>query len=445
LRINTKYYLSCPSCGAKYDDDGFRINCDACFVDKQKSILKFEPTVTPKIDKTARGLKRYLSFLPKMENSFEAPNFLETFPSTGFAEEYGFKRLYLTVTGYVPERNINSPTCSFKDLETFTVLQRRLSHNVRKPLLLSSAGNTARAFVYYAAHVEHPVIIVLPAASRNFLWLHCEDGLLERVKKYCKVIFVDQPANYRDASKLSRCIAEEIKGSSHEEGGYHNIGRTTGLGICALSFFDTVNDIPDHYVQAVGSGVGVLAALRNYAFLSGDRARDITYHLVQNIPYTPLVDAIERNKSFSVHEYISYIDTSCSPMLTSAEPAYDPSGGMRDAMKSGHHLCGHGATNNEILHAHHEFWRLEGIETTLPAAAAVAMLIKASRTGQIPKGDLIQLNITGCGESALKHDKGYFYVPASCTSATKECCQDRSQFLKWIDTVREELCNTPQI
>lgn len=434
-----RYHLLCPGCGSTYSDDGIRVDCDICSGEGRRAILEFLPDGTPSINKDTRGLMRYADFLPGCEGLLDFTNPVTTFQSRGFADKYGFKNLFLTVTGYLPQKNIYAPTCSFKELEAIAVLTRLLSYGVKKPLLLSSAGNTARAFAYYAAKLKYPVIAVVPANSRSFLWLPDQEDLFENAQRYFKAVFVEYPANYLNASRLAALIWERYKDALIVEGGYRNIGRTTGLGICALNFFETVGEMPSHYIQAVGSAGGVLAVLRSYGLLSKPDSRGIAYHLVQNAPYTVLTDAIENKSSFSLPEYFPFIDTVCSPMLTSADPAYDYPGGLRPAMDSGQRLYGYGVTNEEISRAKHEFWRLENIELLDPAAAAVAALAKNSDSGRISKNELIQLNITGCGESFQKTQSGYFYIPPTCSPVSQGYCYDSNKFSEWIDKEGDRL------
>jgi len=443
IKAIDKYKVTCPGCGESYKDDGLIVHCEKCLQAGKKAILAYTPINQPQINKDKKYLQRYQDFLPGDNPYPELPNAIKTIKSEKFAGKYGLKNLYLTLTGYLPREDIYSPTCSFKELEAICVLHRLKSHSVKKTILLSSAGNTARAFAYYAALFEHPIIMVVPASSRSFLWLPHEEGLFEKVARFVRLLFIDFPSNYRDASKLAALIGKRYGDDLFMENGFFNIGRNAGLGVCALNFFDTLGRFPENYVQAVGSGTGALAVLRTYKLLDAVAVKGLSCHLVQNAPYTPLVDAIEQQvEGFSLPVYEKYIDTACSPMLTSADPAYEYPGGLRNFIQNGQLIHGYCVTNEEIFRTQYEFWKLENIQLLLPAAAAVAALIKDSNRPDLNKESLIQLNLTGCGDIARQEHNGYFYVPAypACESSVPQSlCWEMTKFEEWIDTFGDRL------
>lgn len=440
MKIKKEYHLYCPHCASKYNDDGSRIRCSKCEGEGRQTILEFYPEYKPEIDEHSGGIGRYDDFLPGKTPIEDTVPMVNTVRSEHFASKYGFNKLFFTYTGYEKTLNISSPTCSFKDFEAITVIHRLKSFGVSKPILLSSAGNTARAFSYFGAKNQHPTIIVVPANSRNYLWLPEEKGLFDNVRKYIKVFFIKQPGNFLDASNLTKLITSRLHEGLLPEGGYFNIGRTSGLGVCALNFFDVTGQMPDHYVQAVGSASGALSALRAYALLNKELAVKVNFHLVQNYPYNPLTFAIDRHAAFTAADFMKHMDTACAPMLTSANPAYDCSGGIRGLIdKEGMSFYGYSVTNEEIYQTHHEFMKLENIDLLLPAAAALAGLLKAKNNGIIKDDELVQVNITGCGALARRIENGYFYVPSADNAIDLEVCRDQAAFEKWFNYAEEHL------
>lgn len=430
--MRKKYSLRCPSCGTVYEEDGTRIGCEPCDSVHGKTILEFLPDYKPEIDTTQQSVRRYEGFLPGDWGMDEFPLSVKTIKSDGFAKKYGFTNLHFTLTGYAPKLSLESATCSFKELEAITVLHRLRSYGITKPLIVASAGNTARAFAYYATKFKARVIIVTPANCHGSLWLPDEDGLLEASQEYVKVVFLTHPANYKNASELSQRISAHFGDALQSEGGFLNIGRTMGLGMCALNFFDTVGKVPDHYVQAVGSGAGAIGAMRCYGLLSDD-ANKVALHLVQNAPYTPLVDAIEAHAPLQVEPYLKYSDTACSPMLTSADPGYDYPGGLKSFMDKGQKISGEKVSSREIYQAQYEFWRLEGLHLLLPAAAAIAALIKDASVGRVDRDSLIQVNLTGVGDIQLQADKGYFHIPSALgEDVDMHVATNADSFDRWI-------------
>jgi len=428
-----EYDLYCSSCGNSYIDDGYRITCTICQNKEIKSILEFRPRYQPEIDYKYSNLARYRNFLPFTGEINDEIVYITTQKSKSFASKYGFNNLYFTYTGYNEDLGIASPTCSFKDFEAFGVLNRLKSYDISRPLLLSSAGNTARAIAYYAAKIHYPVIIIVPNNSRQYLWLPHENGLFDNVTKYVKIFFVNQPGNFNDTAKLANLLGAHLDDEVLSEGGYFNIGRTCALGICALSFFDQTGIFPNHFVQAVGSGSGPLSALRAYRLLKENSLEQISFHIIQNYPYVPLVESIKEETNVQVGKYLHKIDTACAPMLTSGDPAYNYPGGIYHEMNKGNTFYAYGVTNEEIYRMQYEFWKLEKKQLLLPAAATVAGLIKVKKDGRIKDEEVIQVNITGCGDIAKRNNDGYFYIPSfNDVSISKEVCNSELVFEKWF-------------
>jgi cysteate synthase len=438
------YTLKCPNCEAEYVDDGIRLDCDVCSDAGRKVILEYCPVRMPSINTAQSGLARYAEFLPGKYPITSEACLTKTFKSENLAGKYGFENLYFTCTGMNANLGIGAATASFKDLEAISVLHRLKSFDINKPLVLSSAGNTARAFAYYAGKYSYPVLLVVPHDSRRFLWIPTEKGLRERVSVYVRVVLIDQPGKYSHASMLAENILSLLGDSVIAEGGYFNIGRNCGLSTCALDFYTQTGSLPDHYVQAAGSGVGVLAAMRAYALLDPERSKSISYHLVQNSPYDPLVRAINDGQVFSPLEHYRYIDTVCSPMLTSTDPAFNYPGGIAEAISKGTSTYGYSVNNNEILNMHYEMQELENIQVLLPAAVALAGLLVAKESGKIDPRQTIQVNITGCGEIEAKSKRGFFYLNKSTEEPSPEHISFGGNFFEqWFANVEKDILDFP--
>jgi len=110
----SKYQLKCLSCGKEYEDDHFRMQCDAqhepsllrsVYKDKKLTLHKDKP-----------GMFRFYDYLP-VERTIEAKGAPVTYKSTGLAEYLGLENLYIIFNGYWPEKNARMDTASFKELE----------------------------------------------------------------------------------------------------------------------------------------------------------------------------------------------------------------------------------------------------------------------------------------------------------------------------------------
>ncbi len=421
------YLIKCPKCNNMTEDSGYDLGCSVCgkvvpFVEfSNQSLLQKNDTKF-----------KYGSFLPGDFNidGIDCP--IATFKSEGLAKYLNLKNLYITITGYVPRLGIFSPTCSFKELEAIAVLKRIKSHKNDKVLIVSSAGNSARAFAYYAALFKVKTLIIIADESRSYLWLPNHSKIDENLNKYVKLVSIRKPSSYHDASKLAALINQKMNDKSEIEGGFTNISRIKGLGLVGTSFYDFVKRTPDYYFQAVGSGSGAISVMREYDSI--DSANKVMYCLSQNKPYTPLVDSINNPKQkVEPSKYSPYADMVCAPMLTSSDPVYNYPGGIKEAIDSGKDFMGISVSNEETYEAQRLFYKYESIETLLPAATSIAALIKTSK--KIDRNKTVQLNVTGAGESSVKNKFGYFYIPA--VEVDSDILNNLEEFIKnlgdWLD------------
>ncbi len=70
------------------------------------------------------GIWKFLDWLPVHGIIPEASACSVTYKSMGLARELGLKNLYISFSGYWPERDVWMRTCSFKDLEAAPTVQR---------------------------------------------------------------------------------------------------------------------------------------------------------------------------------------------------------------------------------------------------------------------------------------------------------------------------------
>lgn len=400
----TEYKLMSVDSAKIFDDEGWTLDAPneskpglirAVYAEKQFNKLKDE-----------LGIYKFANWLPvkqMLKGSF-APL---SYKSKGLGKKLGLKNLYITFSGYWPEKGIEMSTCSFKETEAFSVCGRKNDHN-GKVLVVASAGNTARAFARVCSDNNIPLLLCVPEDNLNALWFD------RPINDNVKLIASKTGGDYFDAIHLSNVAVE------HEnfipEGGAKNVARRDGMATTMLSAVDIIGEIPDYYFQAVGSGTGAIAAWEaNLRFIEDGRFGNKKTKLMvsQNIPFHPIYDAWKANSrqmlSFDDNEARKQVEIMDAKVLSNRKPPYSLSGGLFDALKdsNGDVLL---ANNDEARKAAVVFEKAEGIDIHPAAAVATASLIKCVEENNIDKDAIIMLNITGGGEKKFKEEKEIFYL-----------------------------------
>jgi len=316
-----------------------------------------------------------------------------TFRSTGLAEELGLEQLYISFNGYWPERGADMLTCSFKELEALPTIRRLQERGGRDILVVASAGNTGRAFSYIASRTDQPLVVLVPSATQDRIWVpDIERG---------RVVVIAVSGDYYDAIALGDRLSS-LPGFV-SEGGARNVARRDGMGTVMLDAATVIGALPRHYFQAVGSGTGGISAFEASRRLIEDgrfgNAPPIL-HLAQNIPCAPLFHARQGATNPAGCPGDIYDD-----VLFNRRPPYDLPGGVREALDQtmGEVL---GITNEEAKAAQMLFENTEGIDILPAPAVAVAALIKKVSSGRIGAEETCLLNITGGGLARVRegHD-----------------------------------------
>jgi cysteate synthase len=193
------------------------------------------------------------------------------------------------------------------------------------------------------------------------------------------------------------------------EGGVKNIAKRDGLGIVMLEAVAKIGKLPDHYVQAVGSGTGAIGAWEMAErFVHDGRfgSRLPILHLGQNLPFAPMLHAWKKDSRTLFPddlkpELISHITTR---VLSTRYPAYSVIGGVYDALTAAGGKM-YGIRNDAVYASMETFLTTEGIDIVPASGVAVAVLTEATQTGAIRKSDTVLLNITGGGEARLRQDR----------------------------------------
>ena len=355
------------------------------------------------------GIYKFSDWLPvsRMLKGSCAP---VTYKSNGLAGKLGLSNLYITYSGYWPEKDAFMNTCSFKETEAYSVCGR-LSKDNKRILVVASAGNTARAFSQVCSDNNIPLVIAIPEDNLDALWFK------KPLNSCVKVICSPKGSDYFDAIAL----AAKLNASPLflEEGGAKNVARRDGMGTTVLSAAQVIGRIPDAYFQAVGSGTGTIAAYEaNLRLMEDGRFGDNLMKLIpsQNVPFTPMYDAwkaLSRNL-LPIDENegrIKALQIKAS-VLSNRKPPFAVPGGLFDAL-----MASKGdfqkVTNGELTEACEMFEELEGSDIHPAAGVAVVSLIKALEEGQVTPEQNIMLNVTGGGEKRFKKEFDYVNARAN--------------------------------
>ncbi|RKX85219.1 MAG: cysteate synthase, partial [Spirochaetes bacterium] len=166
--IDNNYTLKCPVCGTEYydTDKGFLLSCSN---NHRSALLRAQYDRKLTIRAELPGIFRYSSWLP-VRRVFERAEGPAVYRSIGLGDILGLKNLYVAFNGYWPEKNVFMDTCSFKELEAPGVLGR-LSGTERRTLVVSSAGNTGRAFLKAGWGNGIAALIVEPERALPSPWV----------------------------------------------------------------------------------------------------------------------------------------------------------------------------------------------------------------------------------------------------------------------------------
>ena len=369
------------------------------------------------IGKRSDGIYRFADWLP-ISRTLKNSSATVTYKSIKLADHLGLENLYISFSGYWPEKEANMTTCSFKETEAYSVCGR-LTGKESGVMVVASAGNTARAFARVCSDNDIPLLIVVPEDNLNALWFNAP------LKDCVKLISTPSGSDYFDAIDL----ANQICKSDHffEEGGAKNVARRDGMGTTVLSAAHEIGSIPDYYFQAIGSGTGAIAAWEaNLRLIEDGRfgTHKMELILAQNYPFIPMYQAWKRgDRNIILGDEDEARNNALqieAKVLSNRRPPYGIAGGLFDAM------CDAGgdmeiADNRELAEAATLFKNLEGNDIHPAAAVSLAGMIKSISNGKIDREKVIMLNITGGGEARFKSENRLYYKKADIIIDNSAC------------------------
>ncbi|HUX13444.1 MAG TPA: cysteate synthase [Spirochaetia bacterium] len=405
--MNMSHYdLRCLGCGAVHPDSeqGFLLSCS---VPHPAALLRSEYQNRKLVLRDAEnGLFRFADWLPVRRVFPQSPGPV-VFHSKGVGPRLGLENLYVIFNGFWPEHGAQIETCSFKELEALAVLARRPESEDRY-LVVASAGNTGRAFLQVASRLGVRLVVVVPEFALQSMWITGEKH------PDVRLVVLAGNTDYFDAIRLAEKIAS--LSVCYTEGGARNVARRDGMGTTMLETAVALGRLPDHYVQAVGSGTGGIAAWEMTLRLLADGSygsRKTTLHLVQNAPFGVMTDAWESHSpalgNLNESRAREQIRELHAPVLSNRQPPYAIRGGVFDALTdTGGHM--YSVTNRAALEAGRLFSDLEGCDLDPAAEVALAGLFRAVERGYIGESDVVALNITGGGMNNLERTGRKHYL-----------------------------------
>lgn len=404
----TQYQLQSVDSGNMFNDSGWLLDAPG---ESNPGLIRsvFEKKQL-KVKGNEYGLYKFADWLP-VQKSLQGSFAPVTYKSEGLAKALGLSNLWITFSGYWPEKGIEMSTCSFKETEAYSVCGRENDQS-DKVLVVASAGNTARAFARVCSDNKIPLLLTVPEDNLDALWFNAP------IDSCVKLIASKSGGDYFDAIHLSNLACQLDK--FYAEGGAKNVARRDGMGTTVLSAVSAIGSIPEYYFQAVGSGTGAIAAWEaNLRFLEDGRYGNQKMKLMvsQNFPFHPIYDAWKADSRallpFDNDEARKQVEAIDAKVLSNRKPPYGLAGGLYDAMKD--------AIGSDVLIVNNKagrkaanvFLETEGNDIHPAAAIATASLIEEVEKGNLDKNAIIMLNITGGGEERFKRENELYYLKPS--------------------------------
>ncbi|MFF9350174.1 pyridoxal-phosphate dependent enzyme [Streptomyces sp. NPDC014734] len=370
----SKYYLACVDCDWQCDAE-FRLRCPACrgALSPQFNPKNAEP------QKASEPELTYFDFLPITSRRFLDPGIsLPTpcRPAAALGAEIGLPNLWL-------KDESRQPTGTTKDRLASVVLAVFREFGI-KEWVASSTGNSSTALA--RAVRRDPSMRAHFFCGRDFVDAH-RFGTSDRIS----LTIVD--GSYADASREARTFAEES--GLVWEGGFFNWARREGLKLAYLEAFDAMARQPDVVVQAISSGMGMMAAHKGAAeYLAAGRITSMPrFLMVQQDTCAPMAEAWREGRGELTESDVIDRPTGLARaiLLGDGRATYPY---MRDiARTSGGGIVS--VTQAELAAARRLIREREGAEVCHAAAATIAALRTEAAAGRVTADQVVLANLTG--------------------------------------------------
>jgi threonine synthase len=275
------------------------------------------------------------------------------------------------------------PTGSTKDRAASVVLAvfRQLGIG---DFVCASTGNTAIALARAASRDES-------IRGHFFCSASSEDRDLIDVGNGNTVTVID--GSYADAMRAAREFAAER--GIFAEGGFFNWARREGLKLAYLEAFDEMTTEPDVVVQAISSGMGIMAARKaasEYISL-GRLTRSPQFLMVQQDTCAPMARAWREGRdALTDDDVIAYPEGLASAILLGDGQATYPYM-WEIARASGGSIVD--VTQLNLIEARGLLRELEGHDVCYSSAATVAAVRNEVAAGRLGADQVVLVNLTG--------------------------------------------------
>ena len=283
-------------------------------------------------------------------------------------ESIGLTNLHLKIEG-------QNPTGSFKDRGMVLAVAKALEAGAES-VICASTGNTSASAAAYAAAAGLECVVVLPAGKIAV------GKLLQALVFGARVISVR--GNFDEALRVVRALSEQ---DDHPVTLVNSVNpfRLEGQKTAAFEVCDDLGRAPDVLAIPVGNAGNISAYWRGFREYRDAGAVTSLPRMwgFQAAGAAPLVAGRPIEHPETVATAIRIGNPASWSLATAAR---DDSGGRISAV-----------TDDEILHAHRELARLEGVFCEPSSAASVAGVTKAARAGELDPDATVVCVLTGNG------------------------------------------------
>jgi len=132
----TNYLLQSVKSGKTFEDAGWMLDAPN---EKDPTLIRaiYEKKQL-EVKDDSWGLYKFADWLP-VSRTLKGSSAPVTYKSEKLAAELGLKNLWITFSGYWPEKGTTMTTCSFKETEAYSVCGR-MTPEMNKILVVASAG-----------------------------------------------------------------------------------------------------------------------------------------------------------------------------------------------------------------------------------------------------------------------------------------------------------------
>ncbi len=303
-------------------------------------------------------------------------------------QQLGLDRLYAKVEGA-------NPTGSFKDRGMVVAVGKALESGARA-IVCASTGNTSASAAAYGAAAGLEVVVVLPSGRI------ATGKLVQALVAGARVVAVE--GNFDDALRVVRDLAEQ---DAHPITLVNSVNpfRLEGQKTAAFEICDDLGGPPDILAIPVGNAGNISAYWRGFAdYVAAGRIRRTPRMWgFQAAGAAPIVLGHRVERPETVATAIRIGDPAS---WTKAVAARDESGGRVEAV-----------SDDEILAAHRDLARTEGLFCEPASAAPLAGIRRAAAAGEVGSDEVVVCVLTGTGlkdpETAMRDQPPFLEADAS--------------------------------